>query len=167
MTLLSKSVLPRESTFARFSRINVTCGSYATCETEGKRSARELSTPLLSDNNRRCTCTRGDRDKEREWEIRRGRDTYAGEMPRRKQCIPLLARQWDLRNLVSALNPLFLRPRCISRSKTHVIYSRTEFASGGHNVARNVFAIQINHVANTKCAWKKICPNMQRECFSS
>jgi len=69
------------------------------------------------------------------------------------------ARQWDLRNLVSVLNPPFLRPRCISRFKTHVIYSRTEFASGGHNVARNVFAIQINHVANTKWARKKICHN--------
>jgi len=61
MTLLSKSVLPRASTFARFSRINVTCGSYATCETKGKRSARELFTLPLSDNNRRCTCIRRER----------------------------------------------------------------------------------------------------------
>lgn len=74
------------------------------------------------------------------------------------------ARQWDLRNLVSALNPPFLRPRCISRFKTHVIYSHTGSASGGHNVARNVFTIQTNNVANTKCA-RKTCVSVLEELF--
>lgn len=71
---------------------------------------RELSTSPLSDNNRRCTCTRGDRDGESmcvyvrydEVEIHTPRCPGGNNASR-------CARQWDLRNLVSALNPPFLR----------------------------------------------------------
>jgi hypothetical protein len=60
MTLLSKSVLPLGSTFARFSRINVATA-------RPRESGRELSGPPLSDNNRHCTCIRwGGRERGRE-----------------------------------------------------------------------------------------------------
>lgn len=91
---LPRSLPPSLTRPARFSRINVTYGSYATtCETEGESAPRELSTSPLSANNRRCTCTR--RRRERAKRGMRGRDTTLEkytrqrEMPKRKQYVSL------------------------------------------------------------------------------